>query len=124
MLAGPLFILGASSCMAQLNPDEPVSAQDQQTPAQPQGGIVGEVRSAAGDPIAGAVIEVKSLDQPSPPIPERIVLSQADGKFFWPLKPGSYEVSATADGYRAVTAVVCVDAERSANLDFVLEKLR
>lgn len=117
--------LGGASCMAQLDPDAPISTQEEErAPELHERGIAGEVKSADGQPIAGAMIEVKSLDQPSPPIPERIVLSQADGRFFWPLKPGNYEVSATAAGYQSMTARVRVEAEGGANLDLVLDKLR
>jgi hypothetical protein len=85
---------------------------------------VGQVKAADGRPIMGAVIDAKSLDEPSPPIPERIVLSGADGRYFWPLLPGDYELRATATGYRTATARVRVGAEELTNADFALDEGR
>jgi hypothetical protein len=87
-------------------------------------GVVGAVKAADGRPIMGAVIDAKSLDEPSPPIPERIVLSGADGRYFWPLLPGDYELRATATGYRTATARVRVGAGALTDADFALDEAR
>jgi hypothetical protein len=117
--------LSGPSCAAQPDRDRPVSSEAQNDLAQRhQRGVLGKVTAADGQPIAGAVIDAKSLDQPSPPIPERLVLSRADGRYFWPLLPGDYELSATATGYRAATARVRVEADELTTADFTLEEGR
>jgi protocatechuate 3,4-dioxygenase beta subunit len=125
VLAVPTAGLSGFSCAAQPDRDRPVSSEVQNDLAQRhQRGVVGKVTAADGRPITGAVIDAKSLDEPSPPIPERIVLSGAEGRYFWPLLPGDYELRATATGYRAATARVRVEAEELTNADFALDEAR
>ncbi|MGI9450037.1 MAG: carboxypeptidase regulatory-like domain-containing protein, partial [Geminicoccaceae bacterium] len=87
-------------------------------------GVVGKVIASADDqPIADVIINVKSLDQPSTLIPERIVLSEANGQYYWPLGPGNYELSVKAAGYEPMTGRVQVEEAGPAILDFRLEKI-
>jgi Carboxypeptidase regulatory-like domain len=123
ILALPAVGLSGSSCAAQLDRDRPVSSEAQDDMAERhKRGVVGAVKAADGRPIMGAVIDAKSLDEPSPPIPERIVLSGVDGRYFWPLLPGDYELRAT--GYRTATARVRVGAGALTDADFELDEAR
>lgn len=83
-------------------------------------GVAGIVRTAGGTPAAGIVVFAKSLDRPGKPIPEIAIVSGADGAYFWPLKPGRYELTALVDGRRGPPGVVTVPKGGAAQLDLTL----
>jgi Carboxypeptidase regulatory-like domain len=86
-------------------------------------GVVGRVTSLDGSPVEGAFIQARSLDVFAPPIPEIAILSDPDGRYTWPLLPGTYELSVTAEGYKPATGRVTVEAAKVATLDVTLEKV-
>ena len=101
------------------------SSQKDAAGLQGQGeGVSGRVTSADGRPVAGAFVEAESLDRPSQPIPEVAISSREDGRYLWPLRPGSYRISVSAEGYQRAAGQATVRAGRLAALDFTLAPSR
>lgn len=57
-------------------------------------GVEGRVVDERGQPVADALIEARSLEQPPRPLPQLGVLSGSDGRFRWPLPPGRHALRA------------------------------
>jgi hypothetical protein len=87
-------------------------------------GVSGRVTAADGTPVAGAFVEAESLDRPSQPIPEVAISTREDGRYLWPLSPGSYRISVSAAGYQRATGQAAVRAGRLTALDFTLAPSR
>lgn len=84
------------------------------------GTIAGQVRTAAGDPVAGAPVLIESSTAGHIDI---AALSDADGGYrFDDLAPGRYELLVNAEGYPPARRVVEVEAGGLAHLDFVLRR--
>jgi hypothetical protein len=110
---GPLAIRPTSN-------DDQASSQLKQ-----QRGLVGKVTTLPDQsPLSGAVIEAVSLDQPSVAVPERIVMSKEDGRYYWPLRPGHYQLTARAACYLPRTVRVQVGEASLDVKDFTLERAR
>jgi hypothetical protein len=119
---------GAGGCS---DPQQtPVSSRQDAAGIQGQGkqgqgeGVAGRVTSAEGRPVAGAFVQAESLDRPSQPIPEVAISTREDGRYLWPLSPGSYRISVSAEGYRRATGQATVRAGRLTALDFKLAPSR
>jgi hypothetical protein len=85
-------------------------------------GVEGRITDTQGRPVAGALVVPKSLDEPSPPIPEIAIVSDEQGRYAWRLPPGRYEISVSASGYRGAVKEAVVRAGQVTRLDFVLER--
>lgn len=112
LLLAALAVTGPAGAMGgAANPDQPVASdQAGAGPTALAEGLTGLVRDAAGRPVAGAWIRVESLDPSPPPAPDIAILSNAEGQFEWPLRPGRYRVTAMLDGRELATATVTVPA--------------
>ena len=75
---------------------------------RPTEGVVGRVVLVDGQPLAGAWIVAHSLDDPARPIPDLAILSDASGRFVWPLRAGRYRLAALVDGQEIAAASVVV----------------
>lgn len=104
--------LAALACGASLQGPEPG--------AETRGSVSGLATTAAGAPVAGARVQPRSLDAPSPPIPEIAIRTGADGRFVWPLFAGHYELTVTADGCEPASQRVRVVAGQVSTLAFTL----
>jgi hypothetical protein len=105
--------------------DEPIVHDPQKgdgTPAEE--GVAGRVTDASGDPVSGALVNAKSLDEVSPPIPELAIVTDANGHYVWRLLPGNYEISILAAGFHSATKEVLVEPNQQSRLDFTLERVR
>lgn len=103
-----LVLAAAPPACAMSNDDTPVSDDGAGEPAGIRQGAAGTVVDAAGRPVAGAMIAVRSLDTPSRPVPEIAVLSGGDGRYAWPLPPGRYELAALVGGRAGPAVAVTV----------------
>lgn len=86
-------------------------------------GVEGRITDTQGRPIAGALVVPKSLDEPSPPIPEIAIVSDEQGRYAWRLPPGRYQISVSAEGYRGAVKEAVVRAGQATRLDFALERI-
>jgi glutamyl endopeptidase len=85
-------------------------------------GIAGQITDSRGRPVAGAFVQPRALDDPSPPIPEIAIVSDGDGRYTWRLFPGTYEISVSAEGYRGVSRQATVKPRQQVTIDFMLER--
>jgi hypothetical protein len=85
-------------------------------------GAAGRITSLEGNPIEGAFVQARSLGTSGPPIPDIGIFSNNQGQYMWPLLPGTYVLSVTAEGYRPASGRVTVKAGQVATLDFALER--
>lgn len=98
-----------------------VSSDDVYQPTAEFEGVVGLVTSDAGLPIADAVVQPQSIDEPGNAVPEKLVLTDADGHFQWRLFPGLYVLTVVAEGYQSQSKTIEVEAQRTINIEFVLD---
>lgn len=109
--------LAALACNGSLQGPEPVVREPG---AEARGSVSGLATTTDGAPVAGALVQPRSLDQPSPPIPEIAILTSADGRFVWPLFVGSYELTVVAEGCQPASQRVMVVAGQVATVAFTL----
>ncbi|MFL6260653.1 MAG: carboxypeptidase-like regulatory domain-containing protein [Thermoanaerobaculia bacterium] len=113
-----VLTFGAADCR---NPQRPVSGTDRHQNGQaPREGLAGRVTSLSGGPLAGAFVRAESLDNPSRLVPEIAIFTTPDGRYFWPLSPGSYRISVSAEGHQTAMGEATVRSGRRSVLDFVL----
>jgi hypothetical protein len=123
LLALLVAVCGArGSARAFDDADTPVSS-DGAEPASGalHEGVAGRVAHADGTPAPGVTIGVRSLDVPSPPIPEIGILTDPDGRYAWPLQPGAYVLWPISDDFEAVPGRADVRAGELSRLDFILK---
>jgi hypothetical protein len=101
------------------NPDQPISssAAGETAPVGITEGVVGRLVTPSGGPVAGARITAQSLDRPAGPVPEIAILSDTDGRFTWPLRPGRYRLAAVVEGREIAAATATVERGRVATLE-------
>jgi len=86
-------------------------------------GVAGQIMDRRGRPVVGALVQPRSLDDPSPPIPEVAIVSDGDGRYTWRLVPGRYEISVSAPGYQGVARQITVKAGKEATENFTMERV-
>ena len=121
-LAAFLFL---GSCLSfQGNDDTPVASTTGSAAGSAQivQGVAGRIADSAGRPVAKASVQPKSLDNPSPAIPEIGVISDETGRYVWRLPTGNYEITVVAEGYRNATKRATVRRNQQTTLDFTLEQ--
>ncbi len=107
---------------ANVDEDRSVKSSDQKGPGPGiRKGVAGRVTTSDNLPVKGAFIQPRSLDDPSPPIPEIAILTDGNGRYMWPLFPGSYEILVTAQGCAPAAKQIVVEAGQVARLDFTLQ---
>ena len=75
-----------------------------------------------GQPIPEVSIEAQSLDTPTRPIPEVMIVTDEQGHYRWRLFSGHYMISAIAEGYRKERQSIEVRKGKASTLDFILIK--
>ena len=92
-------------------------------PVTPKGtGITGVVTDRSGGPVelANMTAEPVEGDAPTGPVTQEANVTDAEGQFFVPLKPGTWRLTARAEGYRPATEVVEVGDGAPTTQDLVL----
>jgi hypothetical protein len=84
-------------------------------------GVAGRVTGPDGAPLEGVSVAAASRDRPERPTPQLGVITNADGRYRWPLPPGRWEFTVDAPAYRAASRTVDVPAGRTVTVDFRLE---
>lgn len=97
--------------------DQPMATRGRPAVAQLSEGVAGRLLRPGERPVAGAVIAARSLDRPARPIPEIAITTNDDGRFQWPLRPGTYRLTAMLDGREVATVTVTVEPGRLTNVE-------
>jgi hypothetical protein len=119
-----IAVLTASVGLGCNGRDTPLSSDQQGvSDSRATEGVRGRVTAPDGHPVVNVLVQPKSLDEPRNRIPEMAVMTDQSGGYLWPLLPGAYELTVSAEGYRAASKQVTVRPETLATLDFVLEPL-
>jgi hypothetical protein len=122
MVWGLVVLVGGllAGCSSS-NPDQSVSNRDPQMAPAPgstsMGQVRGRVTTAAGEPLAEAVIAVP---EGSAAVPDMALLTGLDGSFVLSLPPGTFRVEAHKDGYRPQDARVTLAAGETVSVSLVL----
>ena len=108
----------------------PVNVQDASTsgniadtPAGPtvtDTGVGGLVTGADRTPVVMASVERAAADSSAPVTPLAGITGN-DGRYFWALTPGTWDITVTAPRFATQTRQVIVTAGQTAILDFVLQ---
>jgi hypothetical protein len=124
-LLSPIYVIAFLSFAAfGFSDDSPVSSNSGGgSGTNALEGVKGRVTAPDGSPIVNALVQPKSLDDPSTPIPEIAILTDEDGRYKWRLFPGEYEISVSAEGYQPAIKRATVKAGQAAMLDFKLERI-
>lgn len=109
--------------------DRPPAVEREEQPAtvdheatRVPGALHGIVRATDASPVANVMVVATSTDEPPVAVPELAVVTDNDGKYEWPLKPGKYRLSVT-DGTHGNGAVdVTLQAGEQADVDIVVQK--
>jgi hypothetical protein len=100
--------------------DQPIgSGAGATAPAAITEGVVGRLVTSSRRPVADAQIAAQSLDQSARPVPEIAILSDAQGRFVWRLRPGRYRLAAIVDGREVAAATMTVAPERVTTVELV-----
>ena len=83
--------------------------------AQEAGTVAGHVKSASGQPQAGASVAAAGIT--------RTAITATDGSYTLKLPAGRYEIAARAIGYRAAIDSVTIVADERVTKDFVNRKV-
>jgi uncharacterized protein YegP (UPF0339 family) len=87
-------------------------------------GVAGQITNEDGSAVEGASVLAAPLDPGGPAIPEIAIVSDAKGRYQWPLRAGRYEITVVVDGYQRASKQVAVKASEITTLDFVLSRNR
>ena len=90
-----LLVLATSACVQNSSDVAVDSGPFDERKAGIRQGVQGRITAADGKPVSGAMVVPLSLDADGPPIPEIAILSDADGRYTWPLRPGRYQLTVT-----------------------------
>ena len=103
------------------DPATPVSGGGSSAAAPVVRQVDGTVRDDAGRPVRGALVVPRPVDADTPGVPEIAIVSDAGGRFSWPLRPGSYELAAQLGDRRSAPVAVTVGtAASSPSVELVL----
>jgi hypothetical protein len=83
-------------------------------------GVGGRVSTPAGGPVAVATVTRRLVDS-NAPVTQEAAVTDSEGRYFWPLSPGEWEITISASGWQSVSQRVPVIAGQRAVLDSVLQ---
>ncbi|MGH3870423.1 MAG: carboxypeptidase-like regulatory domain-containing protein [Pseudonocardiaceae bacterium] len=90
-----------------------------EAPVIPATGVGGRVTTPDGHPVAAATVQRTSMES-SDPLTLQVAVTDSDGRYFWPLTPGTWDITVSAPHFQTATSSVVAVADRLATLDFVL----
>ncbi|TQN32943.1 carboxypeptidase family protein [Haloactinospora alba] len=80
--------------------DEPASRDGSSPPpssssgGEQRDGVVGHVTAGDGTPLEGCSVTADPTSFPAPAVPEKAVITDADGRYYWSLPPATYTITA------------------------------
>jgi hypothetical protein len=83
-------------------------------------GVGGSVSTPDGAPVAVATVDRKPVGSDIP-VTQQVAVTDPEGRYFWPLTPGEWEITISAPGWQSASQHVSVSAGQLAELDFVLQ---
>jgi protocatechuate 3,4-dioxygenase beta subunit len=83
-------------------------------------GVEGRVTTPEGDPVVSATVDRQPLGNAGP-VSQKVGVTGDDGRYFWALTPGDYEITVTAPGWQPASETVSVTSGSHATLNFVLQ---
>jgi uncharacterized GH25 family protein len=84
--------------------------------------VAGKVVAATdGEPVEDATVEAASQDRPAKPTPMLGVLTNAQGRYSWPLTAGTWKITVSARRYRSSFQTVEVPQGQQVTLNFELQ---
>jgi hypothetical protein len=121
-----IFLAGISVSTVGCSQDQlqaPVSQTQGSTHTQRiSEGVIGLVTSRDGAVITGAMIVPTPRFRNSPPIPEIAITTDSEGRYQWPLPPGSYQITVISNGFTKQALNVEVKKNRLSKLNFVMDQ--
>ena len=98
-------------------PDRPISSDDAGETSSIRQGVQGRVTSESGQAIVGVLVQARSMQRPSLPVPDIAVVTDRTGGYQWSLRPGRYEFAFILDGQRLLTRQADVARNAVTRLD-------
>ena len=118
----PVLMLCGLAVCTNVDEDRLVKSSDQSEPGPGiREGITGRVTNSSNLPVKGALVQPRSLEDPSPPIPEIAILTDGEGRYKWPLLPGNYEISVSFKGCQRAARRVKIEVGQEVQVDFILQ---
>ncbi|MEU8821182.1 carboxypeptidase-like regulatory domain-containing protein [Actinoplanes sp. NPDC048796] len=96
-----------------------LGACDSSTPSRADEGVRGRVLDGAGAPISDATVTRRAVG-PSRSSDLKVVITDRDGRYDWPLEPGVWELDFTARDHSPATVGVTVADGQWASIDVKL----
>jgi Carboxypeptidase regulatory-like domain len=111
---------GNGNAIADTAPSGNVSSDvPGQAPVTSAAGVGGRVTTPGGQPVVPATVG-RAPVEPSGPITQQAAVTDSDGRYFWALTPGTWDITVSAPHFQTATSRVVVVADQRATLDFVL----
>jgi hypothetical protein len=119
------MVIGAVSCAGPVNPHRATTSNEERPANAPRAeGVTGNIMDPERAAVVDATVLAASLDVNGPAVPELAIITDAGGRYTWPLGPGRYELTVLAEGYERLSKSVFVRPGEVAQLDFVLSPSR
>lgn len=126
VLVGLVAALLASAPAAARDDERPVTSAAGATgkPGALLEGVAGRVVSRSGRPLQGVLILPSPAGGGAGPVPERAVLTDAEGRFEWSLGPGRYRLQAVLGGRTVGSRRVAVTSRRVTDIRMTIEAIK
>jgi hypothetical protein len=119
-----LVVIGATvvlvvACGQKAGDERPTTGTDPQATNVP-GSLHGTVRTPDGKPVANALVAATSNDDPPAPVPELAIVTDDEGRYEWPLRPGRYRLTVDVAGIGKATGDTTIENGTEPVLDLTV----
>jgi hypothetical protein len=83
-------------------------------------GVIGTVRDQAGNPLPEVFVQAVPVDPTAGPVPDIAIVTDAEGRYVWPLPPGRYQLSIAPATAASQTKEVVVEAGKRTSVNFLV----
>jgi hypothetical protein len=122
-----LILIGSKVFFPNIWPDlsidvpAPTGPQTSPESSGKDGILKGRITLAGGAPISGVFVTPKSTSDPPEPVPDKAVLTNEQGEYWWSLWPGSYTITFSKEGYQTKTLSISIQKGEKITLDATLD---